>query len=176
MSTRSMVITVVLSAVALACAPEPVQQLEGSGWRLLARESTGTYPDLGTYGTAIAMNEQAYSVLWGEIGLDGRRPYVDFSTSTVIWMGTTVGYDCRAPLLEDIKIDNDSVEPVFLTVQDDLHCGGAAPAFAYVVAIETELLPEVPFAIERQRATVVLDALDPDLEVPLCMESELVTC
>jgi hypothetical protein len=137
--------------------PEGPQPDEGEGWRLLGDELVGE-----TYRTGIATTDEQYTELWRHVGMKAQRPTVDFETEVVVWFGAVYGSSCPIRL-DDIAVDTDRdpavIHAVTVVPGGTGVCTADANPRAYVVAIERDRVPAVPFAIQ-------LGADDPPVGAP----------
>ncbi len=143
-------------AVAVADGPQPT---EGDGWRLLGEGLTGP-----AYRTGLATADEQLQALWGEAGLDGQPPDVDWETELAIWFGAVYGSSCPIRM-DDVVFDSTSpsgvpvVHAAFVNPGNPVVCTSDANPHAFVVAVERARLPAAPFALQ-------LDADDPPSGAP----------
>ena len=136
--------------------PEGPQPTSGDGWRLLASEKVGE-----AYRTGIAADPEAYSALWGRIGLTDEPPPVDFQTEVVVWLGAVYGSSCPDIRLDAVVSDVERRLVHGTIVLPSIYnaCTADANPHAFVVAVERSTLPAPPFGIQ-------LNAEDPPAGVP----------
>jgi hypothetical protein len=122
----------------------------------LASEKVGE-----AYRTGIAADPEAYTALWGRIGLTDEPPPVDFQTEVVVWLGAVYGSSCPEIRLDAVVSDVERRLVHGTIVLPSIYnaCTADANPHAFLVAIDRSKLPAPPFGIQ-------LDAEDPPAGAP----------
>ena len=129
-----------------ADAPKPgAQAPAGDGWRLLGHKA-GAGPG---YRTGIATTPAQLEALWGEAGLSGAPPAVEFVSEVAIWFSAVTGSSCP-----DLRFDRVAVDRGRALVWADIArldvgaCTADIYPHAFVVAVRRDQLPAAPFGIQ----------------------------
>lgn len=124
--------------------PDGPQPIEGDGWRLLHDELTGE-----GYAADVAVTRAEYDALWTEYGLSGTPPDVDFDAEVVIRFGAVYSGSCPEIRMDDVVIDRDArtVTAEIVQLGGNRDCTADENWRSYVVAVEREALPGVPFTV-----------------------------
>ena len=144
-------------------APQPTA---GDGWRLLGEDTTGE-----PYRTSVATSDEQLVRLWGDAGLAGDPPTVDWEGEIAVWFGAVYGSGC--PVRLDGIVTSGDLLHADLVVPGAIHgCSDDANGHAFVLAVARDLLPHGPFRVQLgsqdplggapEERTVV----DVDLSVP----------
>ncbi len=82
--------------------------------------------------------------------MTGERPDVDFDAEIVVWFGAVYGSGCENQRQDDVVIDREQalVHAEIVLVDPPGGCNDDANPRAYVVAVDRELLPAGPFAVQ----------------------------
>lgn len=135
--------------------PDGDQPTQGQGWRLLGEDLTGE-----PYRTGVATTDDQYDALWADAGLAADRPGVDFETEIVVWFGAVYGTGCPVRL-DGIAVQDDGpyLHAEIVLPGNPGACNDDANPHAFVLAVQREMLPQGPFAVQ-------LNASEPPPGVP----------
>lgn len=121
------------------------QPAAGEGWRLLAVEGTGP----SNPHTGVATTPHQYQTVWARSGVTANRPDVDFDREIVIWFGTIHSGSCDIRM-DDVVVEHDAaiVHGHFVMPGSPTVCTSDANPKAHLVAVDREILPDGPFAVQ----------------------------
>jgi hypothetical protein len=133
--------------------PEGPQPQGGAGWRLLADQ-----PLVGAaWATGLEVDQAGYEQLWAGLALDGEAPAVDFATEIVVHFGPAVSGSCSEIRLDDVLVDRARsllTADIVLPGKAGLGaCTSDARPYTYLVAVQRDALPPVPFTIRLSDET-----------------------
>lgn len=148
--------------------PDGPQLTEGDGWTMVGHRqgSDGPY-----FRTGLASDREQLEALWAGAGMEGEAPEVDLMANVVVWFAEPHDSTCDLLRLDDIVIDHDRalIHPKIVMPDDPMMCNDdLRGAYQYLVAVERELLPAAPFAIQLDPEWVSEDrvVVDADLRAP----------
>ena len=140
--------------------PEGPQQEAGDGWRLLVSEKGAAPP----YSTGVATTPEQVQRELGAAGVEAADVEIDLQQEVLVWFGVPYGSTCDDLRLDGIAVGGEEDDPrLYAEVVDTSGSLGCTDdlvgGWAFVVAVERDLLPDGPF-------TVQLDAGGPPAGFP----------
>jgi hypothetical protein len=136
-------ILIVVAAVLVRAWEYSRQPATGDGWQLLARQRA-----IGDRNAAHVIDDQAgLDAAWKALLLRSDPPRVDFTRSVVVWL-TPVGTIACPSRLDEIRFDPaQQLVDGWFSLGLTMGCRSPSVNDAFLVAIDRDRLPEVPYQI-----------------------------
>ena len=146
-----------------ATTPADGPQLEGGdGWAYLGEADTmpnTEYP-------RILADPAALSAMWGQLGIPGEPPVVDFEKQMVLSLVVGHSGSCPRTRLDDVVVDGRQVYAIIPTITDEMGCTSDWVPRTYLVAVDRDRLPAPPFQLTAEEGYGSRVEIVTDLRVP----------
>ncbi|MET0696930.1 MAG: hypothetical protein ABWZ58_05835 [Acidimicrobiia bacterium] len=146
-----------------ATTPGDGPQLEGGdGWSYLGEADA--MPD--TEFPSILADPAALSAMWGQLGIPGEPPGVDFEKQVVLSLVIGHSGSCPRTRLDDVVVDDSVVYVVVPTITHEIGCTDDWVPRTYLVGIDRDRLPAPPFQLAGHVGSGARVEIATDLRVP----------
>jgi len=137
----------------------------GNGWAYLGEADTmldSEYP-------RILADAGELATVWGQLGLEGTPPSVDFDQQVALYLVIGHSGSCPETRLDDLVVDGAlvyAVVPSITELTEELACTADWVPRTYLVAVDRALLPGPPFQLTAEKEYGARVEVTADLRVP----------
>jgi len=145
-----------------AAGPQPEG---GEGWSYLGEADTmldSEYP-------RILADAEELATVWGQLGLEGSPPTVEFDRQVALYLVTGHSSSCPETRLDDVAVDGGlvyAVIPSTTELTEEMACTADWVPRTYLVAVDRDRLPAPPFQVTAEKEYGARVEVTTDLRVP----------